>query len=136
MMIHTTRKNFIARNDSFVCDTCEVKVLPAQSTFRNHCPHCLTSKHVDQSVPGDRQSNCGGHMPTIQIEGNNPDKLDLVQQCLVCHNTMRNLVAPDDNRDAIYAVMSNRQPRLLPTPPPLLPSRFRLKAYPLTWDLS
>lgn len=27
--------------------------------FWNHCPNCLSSKHVDE-MPGDREAKCGG----------------------------------------------------------------------------
>ena len=91
------RKNFIPNNDSFSCDVCQKEVPPAKGTFRNHCPHCLTSKHVDEVVPGDRASKCHGLMPTLAYEGTDPQYLDLVQQCRLCGKEHRNRTAPDDN---------------------------------------
>ncbi len=54
------------------------------------------SKHVDGPVPGDRAATCQGLMPTIAIEGTNPDQLDLVQECTRCGHTQHNRTAPDD----------------------------------------
>lgn len=86
----------IPRNEAFTCDACQHIVPPARGTFRNHCPRCLTSKHVDGEVPGDRAATCQGLMPTIAIEGPTPDQLDLVQECIRCGHTKRNRTAPDD----------------------------------------
>lgn len=91
------RKNFIPRNDGFICEACGHEIPPARGTFRNHCPHCLTSKHVDQNLPGDRVAACHGLMPTIRYEGTDPDKLDLIQRCNRCGKEHRNRTAPDDN---------------------------------------
>lgn len=94
---------FIPRNDSFTCEQCGTEVPPAQGTFRNHCPQCLTSKHVDASIPGDRLSSCLGLMPTVGYGGTDPDKLDLVQKCERCGKEMRNRLAPDDNKEKIFS---------------------------------
>ncbi|MFH1354187.1 MAG: RNHCP domain-containing protein [bacterium] len=96
------RKNFIPRNDAFVCERCGKKVVPASGTFRNHCPFCLTSKHVDKYLPGDRLSICGGLMPVIRYEGTDPDKLELIQQCKKCGRVRRNRTAPDDNKQLLF----------------------------------
>jgi len=91
------RKNFIPRNEGFICKQCNSSVPPASGTFRNHCPQCLASKHVDDTVPGDRQAVCGGLMPIIRYEGTDPAKLDLIHQCQTCGKLSRNRTAPDDN---------------------------------------
>ncbi|MBU1911151.1 RNHCP domain-containing protein, partial [Patescibacteria group bacterium] len=50
---------FIARQEPFVCEHCSAQVNPLEKgTYRNHCPHCLFSKHVDLECPGDRKSPC------------------------------------------------------------------------------
>lgn len=98
------RTNFIPRNEGFTCEACAIEVPPARGTFRNHCPACLTSKHVDDMIPGDRTATCGGLMPTVTIEGSDPDTLDLVQKCLTCSIVRRNRAAADDNREAILAL--------------------------------
>ena len=57
-----------ACNDTFTCKVCGRPVVPegAGSKHRNHCPNCLTSLHVDIE-PGDRASDCGGHMEPISV---------------------------------------------------------------------
>lgn len=99
------QKNFIPRNEGFVCEACGTPVPPAQGTFRNHCPNCLTSKHVDDAIPGDRAATCTGLMPAMAAEGSNPDNLDLVHRCQTCGKTMRNRTAPDDNQEAIFTLL-------------------------------
>ena len=58
-----THRNFIGRgNDAFVCGQCGTAVAPlAAGGFRNHCPTCLWSRHVDRT-PGDRSETCGALM--------------------------------------------------------------------------
>jgi hypothetical protein len=96
------RKNFIPRNDPFICEACGSAVPPASGTFRNHCRECLTSKHVDDVLPGDRAAACQGLMPTMGYEGTDPDKLDLVQECLTCGRRQRNKIARDDNKARLF----------------------------------
>lgn len=100
------RKNFIPRNDGFVCEACGRNVPPAPGTFRNHCPACLTSKHVDDTLPGDRRSTCFGSMPTIAYEGTDSNRLDLIQQCNICGQVRRNRTAPDDNKQLLFTDLS------------------------------
>src|SRR4051794_2073561 len=43
-------------NSSFCCEHCQQLVLPVTNgSYRNHCPFCLRSKHVD-ILPGDRSN--------------------------------------------------------------------------------
>jgi len=60
------RKNFIKKEENFVCEICEKEVVG--SGYRNHCPSCLYSLHVDVEVPGDRMSTCQGIMEPTGIE--------------------------------------------------------------------
>lgn len=99
---NSVRKNFIPINDSFTCEACGCEVPPARGTFRNHCPACLTSKHVDSVLPGDRAETCGGLMPTVAYEGTDPDKLDLIQICQRCGTRRRNRTAPDDTLETLW----------------------------------
>lgn len=50
-----------ALRESFSCKACGALVTPegAASRHRNHCPHCLSSLHVDEE-PGDRACTCRG----------------------------------------------------------------------------
>ena len=53
----------------FKCGRCRAFVGPAVSggRHRNHCPYCLTSRHVDLRRPGDRASPCRALMPAIGV---------------------------------------------------------------------
>jgi len=94
------RKNPIARNEGFTCVSCDRDVPPAPGGgIRNHCPWCLTSRHVDGPVPGDRASVCGGAMRPVAFDG--PGTSYVLQRCDRCGHERRNalhpewLVAPD-----------------------------------------
>jgi len=95
----TQRKNFVGRtNRGFVCEQCGERVLPlARGGFRNHCPRCLWSKHVDR-VPGDRMESCGGLMAPIGIESDAKRGWMVVHQCVRCGFVRRNRAALDDPR--------------------------------------
>jgi len=70
-------------NDEFICENCGEKNPPAKKTCRNHCRKCLFSKHVDEKLPGDRASKCGGKMQPIGISGNF-ENLKIVHRCEKC----------------------------------------------------
>ena len=56
-------------NTSFICEFCQENVLPlSNGSYRNHCPFCFYSKHVDDLIPGDRNSSCKGLMKPIDIK--------------------------------------------------------------------
>jgi DNA-directed RNA polymerase subunit RPC12/RpoP len=86
-------------NTSFVCANCNQEVLPLiNGSYRNHCPFCLHSVHVDQDVPGDRLSTCHGLMRPISIEYKSKKGYQIVFQCTKCGQKSRNKVATDDPR--------------------------------------
>ena len=60
---------FVMYNESFECEHCykSVDVHP-EGSARNHCPFCLSSKHVDDVNPGDRASECHGKMQPKDID--------------------------------------------------------------------
>ena len=96
------RKNFIPRNEGFKCEACNKTIPPARGTFRNHCPVCLTSKHVDGAIPGDRANTCHGLMPTVGYTGTDPSRLDLIQECDTCQQQSKNRTAPDDDISQLF----------------------------------
>lgn len=80
-----------------MCEHCGQAVGPLEhGTYRNHCPFCLWSKHVDREGPGDRESDCGGLMEPIGLDQNGKKGFVLVHQCLTCGHEQRNKAAPDD----------------------------------------
>lgn len=98
------RKNFIARDHGFTCQHCAKKVERLGKGYRNHCPYCLYSVHVDAEVPGDRASTCHGLMKPIRLErGNRKGYLgfDVVHRCERCKKEIKNLLAEGDRWSAI-----------------------------------
>lgn len=100
----------------FECCHCSLEVTPNESMgtmHRNHCNHCLWSKHVDQT-PGDRASACLGCMEpigvTLKHEGQDKygkEKLGdvmLVHRCETCGHININRIAADDPEDLILGV--------------------------------
>ncbi len=96
------RKNFIGKgNDAFVCAQCNSSVEPLTSgSYRNHCPRCLFSKHVDV-VPGDRLASCGGLMEPVNVEYASKKGWMVMHRCMACGFARPNKAAlrdvqPDD----------------------------------------
>ena len=97
----------------FECCHCSLEVTPSAamgSAHRNHCTHCLWSKHVD-TAPGDRASACLGCMEpigvTLKREGRDKygrEKLGdvmLAHRCTECGLVNINRIAADDPEDLI-----------------------------------
>jgi DNA-directed RNA polymerase subunit RPC12/RpoP len=88
---------FIAREEPFVCEHCGKDVAPlAHGTYRNHCPHCLYSKHVDEEGPGDRASSCGELMEPIGLDQDGKKGFVILYLCTKCGVERRNKAALDD----------------------------------------
>lgn len=94
--------SFIYNNDGFVCEWCGTKNPPAKKTCRNHCVHCLCSKHVDELFPGDRASICGGKLEVSTIEISSQYEYILVHCCQKCKKIIRNKTAEDDNKELLF----------------------------------
>ena len=60
-------KRFKMIDENFICEVCGSKVEKLGYTARDHCPYCLSSKHVDIN-PGDRENKCQGLMKPVAIE--------------------------------------------------------------------
>lgn len=89
---------FIAREESFTCEACgsAVKTL-GKGTYRDHCPKCLASKHVDRDGPGDRLSTCQGILSAKAIDQDGKKGFVIVFECEKCGMEHRNRAAPDDD---------------------------------------
>ena len=80
-------------NTAFHCENCHQQIEPlTNGSFRNHCPFCLFSKHLDNQ-PGDRLSHCKGLMKPIQLDYSSKKGYQLVHKCLRCGKIQRNKVA-------------------------------------------
>ena len=109
--------------NSFICDHCHENVpisMEMAVRNRNHCPHCLWSKHVDDTVPGDRASVCDGMMKPVglTLKKTKPDKygktreageLMLVHRCTGCEKLGINRIAADDDTDMILETFARSQ---------------------------
>ncbi len=94
-------KNFIRQKEDFVCENCGTKVLG--NGYTNHCPKCLWSKHVDQSIPGDRASLCQGLMEPVGIEIKNGN-YTLTHCCQKCGKISKNKTSEADNFEKILSL--------------------------------
>lgn len=89
-------RNFTHINESFTCEYCHKEILPLkEGGCRNHCPFCLSSKHVD-IMPGDRANSCHGQLKAIGYEPNPKKGLVLIFKCGKCSAITRNKSAADD----------------------------------------
>lgn len=88
-------------NVGFICENCGREVLPLSSgSYRNHCPFCLYSKHVDQQ-PGDRLNPCGALMKPVGLKYHSKKGYQIMHQCTRCGQSQLNKAAregvqPDD----------------------------------------
>ena len=83
-------------NTGFTCAHCGADVPPlTNGSYRNHCPGCLYSLHVDD-VPGDRASGCFGLMKPVGFHNHSKKGWQIVHQCQKCEMRKVNRAAPDD----------------------------------------
>ncbi len=89
---------FIARQEAFTCEHCGKHVEDLTSgSYRNHCPYCLWSKHVDRDGPGDRASSCQALMAPIELDQRGGKGWMIVHECTACGKKIPNIAAPDDD---------------------------------------
>ena len=86
------------REKPFSCIHCgqHVDLSPSGTRYRNHCPHCLWSIHVDER-PGDRRSPCRSAMAPIAIEVREDGEWAVVHRCTACRAIKTNRIAGDDD---------------------------------------
>lgn len=107
---HHTRRH---ESLDFTCIHCKQHV-PANAwgtKHRNHCPHCLFSRHVDES-PGDRASMCRAPMAPIGVEvrgdgdpGSPGGERAVIHRCTGCGVLKANRIAGDDSERALLALV-------------------------------
>lgn len=92
-------------NRAFRCVVCARDVEPlTNGSYRNHCPFCLSSLHVDV-LPGDRAASCGGVMDAVALRRTKKG-LQIVHRCRGCGTQRPNRVADDtDQPDDIEALV-------------------------------
>lgn len=96
-----------SENQSFTCVHCGDHVTPlSNGSYRNHCPGCLWSRHVDAATPGDRASPCGGPMAPLHLVQPRGKGIAVRHRCRWCGAESTNRLAYDDPRqpDSIKAI--------------------------------
>lgn len=98
-------------NTGFACAHCGADVPPLQNgSYRNHCPFCLHSLHVD-IFPGDRANDCGGLLEPVGADYSGKKGWVIVHRCLRCGEVRRNKAALDDaTPDAFEKLVALTQP--------------------------
>jgi DNA-directed RNA polymerase subunit RPC12/RpoP len=80
---------------------------------RNHCPYCLSSRHVDLYHPGDRMSACKALMLPIGLTvkrkenkygGQRAGELMLIHLCSDCGKLSINRIAADDLEERLMEI--------------------------------
>ncbi len=113
-----TRDLFRARHfGDFDCCHCGRRIsadpLLSGVNHRNHCPHCLWSRHMDLLAPGDRLCACKAPMLPIGLAFKpvnkkyspaGPGELQLVHRCSGCGAVSLNRVAADDSPALLWEV--------------------------------
>ena len=102
------RTNPIRVDEAFTCGACGAEVSPGGGRVRDHCPRCLTSRHVDV-VPGDRAAGCGALLPAVGLEVLGGDAV-LRFACSACDHTIRVRAHPDDDPAALAALSARAAP--------------------------
>lgn len=88
---------FIKKIEDFTCISCKKEV--HGTGYTNHCPHCLSSLHVDVE-PGDRKATCGGHMKPTHVSYETGE-YHITHTCVVCGHTKKNKVQKEDTFDVV-----------------------------------
>ena len=99
---------FTKKDEEFICENCGKKVSKLGYSCRNHCNHCLYSKHVDKN-PGDREETCHGLLEPIDIEINSKKGYVIIFKCKKCGAIRKNKVAKDDNMEEVYRICRNKK---------------------------
>jgi hypothetical protein len=82
---------------------------------RNHCPYCLSSRHLDLFEAGDRLSACKARMQPIGLtlkkspkkyNGKVRGELMLVHLCEDCEKISINRIAADDDNEVILKILT------------------------------
>jgi len=101
---HNEKHHNEPKEEAFECGNCGRTVIPTDhgTRHRNHCPHCLWSRHLDRT-PGDRRSSCKGLMTPLAV-GLRRGEWILLHRCERCTTIRSNRVAPDDDLPALLAL--------------------------------
>ena len=89
-------------NQGFICVNCKREVLPlSNGSYRNHCPYCLYSLHVDQKI-GDRAATCKGQMRPVAYRYHNKKGWQILHRCQRCKKEQWNVIARDTVQEDLF----------------------------------
>lgn len=99
----------------FICMNCRhfvsAEIVFSNVRNRNHCPHCLSSRHLDLYEAGDRLSACKACMRPVALTFKrsakkyaNIGELMLVHACDECGKLSLNRIAADDSPTALFEI--------------------------------
>ena len=111
-----TRPPRTEADQAFKCGHCK-QFIGAPLTggrHRNHCPNCLWSRHVDDTRPGDRKSDCHALMEPAGILSRRNGEQVIIHRCLGCGKEDPNRIAADDNPLLLMRLMPVSAPGLEP----------------------
>ena len=95
-------------NTGFICAKYAMSILPlSNGSYRNHCPFCLYSLHVDIEM-GDRKSQCRGLMEPLRLTFNSKKGWQIVHNCMKCGHISHNKVAEFTDQPDDYAKLAMR----------------------------
>ena len=72
--------NFTKNDEEFICENCGKQIPVLGYTSRDHCNHCLYSKHVDKN-PGDRAEKCQGKLIPIAVQSDAKKGYVIIYRC-------------------------------------------------------
>ncbi len=82
-------------NTGFVCLNCAKEITALKNgSYRNHCPICLYSLHVDYK-PGDRQNLCRALMKPVGLTFKSKKGWQIIHRCTSCRQESINKIAED-----------------------------------------
>lgn len=100
----TSERQFRRVRESFRCLNCGEHV--EGDGYTNHCPRCLTSRHVDIK-PGDRAANCGGIMDPVAATFTPSGGFRILHRCEICGHEKWNRAAEDDDPDELARLLAS-----------------------------
>ena len=93
-------------NTGFICKNCNENILPINNgSYRNHCPFCLYSIHLDL-IPEDRASPCKGLMKPLHLTYKSKKGWQIIHICLSCGCEKACRVATDTIQPDSYKMLA------------------------------
>jgi Zn finger protein HypA/HybF involved in hydrogenase expression len=97
-------KNFVRKKENFECEKCGEKV--KGDGYTDHCPKCLWGKHVDEDIPGDRKSKCGGLMRPVGTIYEK-ERFKIFYRCERCGQEFGVREGEGDDREKMMELVNN-----------------------------